>query len=258
MIKEAMLAAVKRKRADLQQHEEDSKGPHAEGQSAKDGDDELAPARGEGEAGTMKSREEKYGDTRDADVQGETREGLSGFDKIDKSTAPANSKNLFHDPKVDTHDDADPNMQRNMAGDGSNSKYDKMGVDEHEDPRLQSSKMAATNMAKNKALKLAAHNKIDRDVNVDGDGMDDHGEGSFEGKINQQQQKGFPARKSKVNMSGDKEQMPDQDMEGVAGKGGLYAEHGEGDEQREAFRQKGPMKMARAKLDGFLGKMKKS
>lgn len=257
MQKDGMMEAVKRRKF-VKQHEEDSHGEHAQGQSAMTGDDELAPARGAaGKDVNLGGHPDDSGapqETRDAAHQGQTKLGMEGFDHVDKSSAPVNSKPMFHDPGKDTHDDADPNMHRNMAGDGSNSKYDKMGVDEHKDVRLQSSDMAKSNMMRGSAGKMAARKMVGDATNVERNPVD-HGESVVSGQQNNQQQKGFAAPMSKVNKSGDKGMAWDQDEEGASGGSGLYGADGEEDQQREALKNKG-MKGARSRLEGFLSKKK--
>jgi hypothetical protein len=275
-MKEHMLEAVKRRKF-TKQYESDSDGEHAEGQGSEIGDQELAPSSGMSKTTGSHERDALLGhpsahpalkDTRPADLQGETQLGEEqGFDKeMGHVSAPANSKNLFHDPKVDTHDPVDLNRHRNMAGDGSNPKYDKMGVDEHTDVRKQSSKLAGVNARKGEGLKDKERSFVkskmdisspkassDREAGMDASGV--VGDNSM--------QKGFKAPFSKVNRSGDKSQGWDQDSEGPNAKGAMYAEGGEsdhdGDEEGSSMKPRMTgLKGARAKLDGFLSKMKKS
>jgi hypothetical protein len=259
--KASMLEAVKRKRYQIQQHEEDATGEHADGQSSQDGDDELAPVGGSGKKdalmGGKPDTEGEPGNTRDPMKQGQTKLGEEGGFDHEEHSSPENSKNLFQDPKKDTHDSVDLNAHRNMAGDGSNSKYDKMGVDDHKDVRMQSSKMAGLNARKGEALKAKSRGATQSAMNIHEPdaGMGDDVPDAFG---NHEQQKGFPAAKSKINRFGSKSIQPDQDEEGANGKGGLYADDRDsGAEDDEDSLPKGSaMKRARGKLEGFLSKMK--
>jgi hypothetical protein len=217
-MKEHMIEAVKRKRAMIQQHEEDSKGPHAEGQSAQTGDEELAPESGSSNRDALLGK--PGGTNHEEDAESPEEEGNDtelgeegGFDHISKDSAPENSKVLFQDPKKDTHDEADPNMHRNMAGDGGGlaTKYDKMGVKEHTDPRLQSSHMAKRNMGRAEGVKSKEHALVAQKTHTQAPRAS-HGEDVHDA------------------VAGDNEQ-----MQGYS-----------------------PLKKARAKLDGFLGKLKNS
>jgi len=264
-MKEHMMEAMKRKRAMIQQHEEDSKGPHAAGQSP--GDDELAPASGASKRDALLGKPDGKNSYKDAEsheeAKNETMLGQEGGFNKEVHTSPSNSKVMFHDPKEDTHDPVDLNRHRNMAGDGSNSKYDKMGVDEHKDVRLQSSKMAFKNAKKAEGLKYDALKKVKADMDIKS-GIESHGRDAGkdveDAVSDNEMQKGFSAPMSKVNRSGSKEQMWDQDKEGSHDEGGLYAEEGaEGDGDMESSKMRGKMsglKGARARLDGFLSKMK--
>jgi hypothetical protein len=262
--KSTMLEAVKRKRYQIQQHEEDQTGEDSEGQSARMGDDELAPVSGSHQRDALLGKPEtegEPGDVKDESHQNQTELGKQGgFNKLDKAGAPENSKNLFHDPKKDTHDAVDLNKHRNMAGDGSNSKYDKMGVNEHKDVRLQSSNLAKKNAIKAEAIKGQSRKSVKSSMDI-ADNEPSHGEDVQDAVKDNQQQPGFAAPHSKVNGSGSKSQEWDQDKEGASGSGGLYADN-DGDGEDEEDSDTAPsgarraMKKARGKLEGFLSKMK--
>ena len=265
-MKEQMLEAMKRKRAMIQQHEEDAQGEHAASQSSQSDDQELAPSRGSEKDTLMSKAGKEPGNaesSRDEDNQTALGE-QGGFDHVDHASAPENSKVLFHDPKKDTHDPADLNRNRNMAGDGSNSKYDKMGVDEHKDVRHQSSKLAGENAVKNEGLKKSVLGDVKSKVNLKSPMASQGEEAGMDAEDSlrdNSQQAGFKAPFSKVNRSGSKSQDWDVDKEGANNKGGLYAEEGNEDGDEEGSEMKPKMtglKGARAKLDGFLSKMKKS
>ena len=218
-MKEHMMEAMKRKRALL--HEEHD-GEHAQGQSAMTGNEELAPARGAHKSDAMLGHPDGKNTEQDArsstEYENQTELGKQGGFDHEVHSSPVNSKNMFHDPKKDTHDDADPNMHRNMAGDGGglNAKYDKMGVDEHKDVRHQSSSMAKHNMDKGEALK---HQELSK---VQGKTAIGH----------------HAAMQPGIDSDSDHE---------------IEAEN-DGD---EAPKSHFGMKGARAKLDGFLSKMKR-
>lgn len=149
-----MLEAVKRKRAMLQHDEEYSH----------DGEEELAPMSGSHKKDALLGEPEGSNAEENAETPEEEKNETAlgeegGFDHVEHASAPENSKNQFHDPKKDTHDEVDPNMHRNMAGEGGGleTKYDKMGVSEHKDVRLQSSKMAKHNMQKAAEIKGKEH-----------------------------------------------------------------------------------------------------
>jgi hypothetical protein len=187
--------------------------------------------------------------------QGQTALGKEGFDHEEHAGAPENSKPMFHDPKKDTHDAVDLNKHRNMAGDGSNPKYDKMGVDEHKDVRLQSSHLARANAVHAENLKAKSRHQVQSAMNID-DKDASHGEEVEDAFGNHEQEQGFAAPKSKVNKSG-KEMASDQDREGANGHEGLYADkEGDGAEEDSdvAPSRGGAMKRARGKLEGFLSK----
>ena len=107
--------------------------------------------------------------------------------------------------------------------------------------------MAKRNEIKGAQEKAKARAMVDKAVGVDDKNSDPHGEKEFKGLMDNEMQAGFPARKSKVNMSGSKDVLPDQDEEGATGKGGLYAEDHEEDGQRSKLKQKGGA-MKRASL----------
>lgn len=216
--KAAMLEAVKRKRF-LLQHESDSKGEHDEGQSTHSEDNELAPS---GESSQASSHDALLGkpDGKDSPMDAESpKEGENetalgkqgGFNKTSKKS-PENSKNLFVNTKKDSHDPVDLNKNRNMAGaDRQNNQHDDMGVDVHENPRLQSSKMAFHNSKKAEAIKNSSRKEVKSDMDIE-DNVPSHGEDNPDA--------------SPDNTANDKPR-----LSGLKG--------------------------ARAKLDGFLSKMKK-
>jgi len=163
--KASMLEAVKRKRFQLKSGEEDME---------HDKDQELAPERD--------NMENSAHDVRSPMHQNQTALGKEGFAKEEHVGGPLNSKNMFHDPKKDTHDEVDLNSDRNMAGSGGGleTKYDKMGVDEHKDVRAQSSHLAKANMHKAGALKSASRHAVqgsmdihDKDASSDREAGDD-------------------------------------------------------------------------------------
>lgn len=186
-MKEHMLEALKRKRSQIQ-YESDSKGPHAGGQSEETGDEELAPVGGSAKHDAMLGKPGGHNSSADAESESESEnqnamgEGGDGFQDGPDShaSAPKNSRSLFQDPKKDTHDEVDPNMHRNMAGDGGGleTKYDDMGVDVHKDVRSQSSHMAKHNMGKAEALKHKEAGLVGRKTQTDlhdpGKGEDAH------------------------------------------------------------------------------------
>lgn len=209
-----MIEAMKRKRAMLKsEHDSYDSGGEGEG----DDDNELAPMSGSHKRDALLGEPEGSNAEENAESPEEEKNETAlgeegGFDHIEHAAAPANSKNLFHDPKKDTHDEVDPNMHRNMAGDGGGleTKYDKMGVNEHKDVRAQSSQMAKHNMQKNAAIKKKEHSLVASKTNTQAPAAS-HGEDVHDA------------------VAGD-----DERMQGYS-----------------------PMKMARSKLDGFLGKLKK-
>ena len=279
-MKEHMMEAIKRKKFQ-KQYESDSEGEHSEGQSAKEGDQELAPEGGmspHSEQGSH-SRDALLGHppehpalkaTRPADLQGETQLGKEiGFDH-ESHGSPANSKNLFIDTKKDPHDPVDLNRHRNMAGDGSNPKYDNMGVDEHVDVRKQASKLTGKNAIAGEAQKRHERgfvkSKMDIASKESSAGSDfgrDAGTDSEDAVKHNSLQAGFGAPQSKVNRSGSAKQGWDMDEEGANGRDSFYKAGGEtdhdGDEEGHSMKSRMTgFKSARAKLDGFLSKMKKS
>lgn len=228
-MKEHMLEAVKRKRAQLQQHEEDSTGEHAEGQSAETGDEELAPASGGSKRDALLGKPDGKDSNAPAESheesQNQTKLGASGgFDK-EVHTSPANSKNLFHDPKKDTHDPVDLNRHKLMGADegGVSNKYDKMGVNEHLDVRKQSSVLAKHNATKDEGLKNRALASVKAKLNISSPKASSDGEAGMDG--------------------GDA--VSDNETEGDGNEGGFGGGKLSG------------LKGARARLDGFLSKMKR-
>jgi hypothetical protein len=160
--KAAMLEAVKRKRYMIQSQSE-SLGPKGQGGEGSEESDELAP---EGSAskdallGKPVSKDSSP-DTRDSGEQGETALGQEGGFDHEEHKSPENSKNLFLNPKKDTHDAVDLNKNRNMAGsEGENTQHDEMGVDAHRDVRLQSSNMAKKNAFRAEGAKDEARKTV--------------------------------------------------------------------------------------------------
>lgn len=214
--KASMLEAVKRKRLMIQQHETDNSSEHAEGEGA-DTDGELAPASGSSTKDALLGKPVGESEPSPAeslsDSDNETQLGTEGgFNKISKATAPANSKNLFQNPKKDTHDPVDLNKDRNMAGpDAENNQHDEMGVQPHQDVRMQSSLMAKKNAIKDEGIKSFARKDVKSKMNI-ADVVPSHGEDNPDAS-------------------------PDEEVNDKPRLSG--------------------MKGARAKLDGFLSKMKK-
>ena len=175
--KASMLEAVKRKRF-LLQHETDSTGEHDEGQSTHSDDDELAPnssASHDALLGKPGGKNSMSPAEDHEDSENETAEGQDGFPKVSK-TSPANSKNLFADPKKDTHDPVDLNHDRNMAGsDATNTQHDEMGVNVHKDVRSQSSNMAKNNAVKDEGIKSSSRAGVKSDMQIP-DVTPSHGE----------------------------------------------------------------------------------
>lgn len=200
--------------------EEASEG-ETDGGDDSDESDELAP-QGSSKHDAMMGKPEGKNTTQDADLgdQNKNQTALGkqgGFDHISK-TSPANSKPMFHDPRKDTHDDADPNLGRNMAGNqGDNTQHDEMGVDVHKEPRLQSSKMAARNMSSARGLKDSSRSDVKGEMDMP-DVVPSHGE----------------------------------DVKDAPGDTGTAVT------DRAVQTKFGGLKGARQKLDGFLSKMKRS
>lgn len=233
--KATMLEAVKRKRYQIQQHEEDQTGPDNEGEGARMGDDELAPASGSHNRDALLGKPEtepEPTDEKSETHQNETELGQEGgFNKVIKAGAPANSKNLFHDPKKDTHDPVDLNKHRNMANTGLNEKYDKMGVNEHKDVRLQSSNLAKRNAIKDEGIKKQSRSAVKSSMDmpdIEPTNSEDVQDAVHD---NEQQGPGF-----------------DSDDSNGADSDNDTAPPGSG----------GAMKKARGRLEGFLSKMKNS
>ena len=206
--KASMLEAVKRKRFLLQHSSEEPES------SSHEEDQELAPesaSKHDALLGKPGGKNDQNPAESQEDSDNETAEGQEGFDKISHKS-PANSKNLFANPKKDTHDPVDLNKDRNMAGaDAENNQHDEMGVDVHEDPRMQSSKMAKHNAVKAEGIKNSERKMVKGDMQIP-DVVPSHGEDNPDAS-------------------------PDEKVNDKPRLGGL--------------------KGARAKLDGFLSKMKK-
>lgn len=259
------MEALKRKQAaGHKQYQSNDKTPGGSGQGFNDEDGELAPTRAsEHDAILGTPVDAGYAaDSFEEHNQNQTALGKQGgLEKNGKQTSPANSKDLFQDPKVDTHDPVDLNRDRNMAGDGSNSKYDKMGVDEHVDPRMQSSKLAAANMKMNQSIKDRSRKQVKSAMNIK-DNVPSMGEDAPGAVSDNQMQKGFAAPVSRVNQAGEDLKW-DQDRDGVQGSGagneGLYdnnADEGVDQHMPEPKKRFSGIKGARAKLDGFLNRRK--
>jgi hypothetical protein len=216
--KAALLEAVKRKRALIQYQKED---PDVNSQSKDEDNEDLAPAgankASEHDAllGTPDGKNSSEPAESSSDADNQTALGKEqGFDR-ESHESPANSKNLFLDPKKDTHDPVDLNKHRDMAGrEGERNQNDDMGVDVHQDVRRQSSKLAGKNAVRAEGLKNSFRNDV----------------------------------KGKMDLSS---KMASSD--GDAGK--------DAPDAAAAINPDNPgkltgMKSARAKLDGFLSKMK--
>jgi hypothetical protein len=214
--KAALLEAVKRKRAMIQYQSKDAEDPNHDGMDKDDG--ELAP---DGSANKASTHDALLGhpDGKDTgneaetpeESKNETAEGQDGFPNISHASAPGNSKNLFVNPKKDTHDAVDLNRDRDMAGvEGDSNQHDDMGVDTHKDVRRQSSGLAHKNAVKAEGIKNAVRKDVKSKVEIP-DNVPSHGEDA------------------KDAVSGVQSDNP----------GKLTG-----------------MKSARAKLDGFLSKMK--
>lgn len=257
-MKDGLLQAIKRKRYLKQyQSQDDSPGGHEQ-----EGD--LAPS-----SSASHSHDALLGgnpvqtgmgkDTRDAGNQNQTAFGKQGgLEKHGKVSSPANSKNLFQDVKHDPHDPVDLNRDRNMAGDGSNSKYDKMGVDEHTPLQQQGSKLTSSNLNKTKSLKDRARKDVKGKMNID-DNNPSHGEDVSENIPVNEMQKGFAAPRSPSNRAGDPKSKWDQDAQGTTGLGldgeGLYdKDNDEGLDEHipEPNSRFSGIKGAHARLEGFL------
>lgn len=261
MNKEAMMVAMRRKKDQIKQFQTDDNTPGGHGQAG--ADDELAPTRASKEdallGGTPDSSEPPS--LSGTDNKNQTALGESqGFSKVDKSSAPQNSKPLFVDPKKDLHDPVDLNRHRNIAGDGSNPKYDNIGVDESVPLQQQASKLTADNASRTAALKDSSRKHVKSSMNIM-DNKPTMGEDVPDAAKDMRQQKGFPAPFSKVNRSGDKSLVWDQDKDGVAGTpDGLYEptgeEVGDDDDLAENKSKMRGLKGARSRLDGFLSKNK--
>lgn len=173
MANAALLEAVKRKRAAIQYQKDDSN--VNEQSKDEDSDGELAP---EGNANKGSDHDALLGspDGKDSKMPAESSEqddnqtalGHSGgFNKQIKANAPENSKNLFVNPKKDTHDPVDLNKDRNMAGEqGESNQQDEMGVEPHEDVRSQSSALAGKNAVKAEGIKKAFGKTIGSKLDV--------------------------------------------------------------------------------------------
>jgi hypothetical protein len=196
-----MLEAVRRKRQMIQQHEQDESELHGGDKTAQE-ENGLAPvsqAHGGSEhdvlrGGTPDGQNSKApAETRDEDDNQTELGQEGGFDHISKGS-PVNSKTLFQNPKVDTHDDADPNMGKQMSGEqGESNQTDQMHVNVGDDPRKHSAPQTESNMAKMKAQKGATLATAKEDMHMS-NVVPSHGEDGTEYKG-----KGLKAARSKMD-----------------------------------------------------------
>lgn len=178
--KASLLEAIKRKRS-LIQYQKDDHDVNEQSES-EDSDGELAP---EGNSNKGSDHDALLGSPGGKDSmapaesseegQNQTALGHSGGFNKEIHSSPKNSKNLFVNPKKDTHDPVDLNKNRDMAGvEGESNQHDEMGINPHEEVRSQSSALAGKNAVKSEGIKKVFGKNIGSKLDVN---MSDPGKG---------------------------------------------------------------------------------